>query len=451
MKPSHLSHAKSPRGAPAQEEAPPKPSQRSASSSANAPHALAGGSPRHPSSGGGIRPRSDNLQAPVHPESRSSVFSTVRGFMSWGSSSSAPVAAPEPDPQAWLDSNVSKAKAARQRLLDNAAPLPKHVNSASPLAGEPYQLDTYVTFNGPEQNIVLVPAKELLPGFLRSDQFIELSSDQLKQANALSTTHPGVTTQMPDLEPQLHVISPAVAANLALAREAIDLVKALLPGGAGNQIKDMAATGGESYLRSALSYAHGGRAADHAFEAILYQGGYCVAQASLTFELLSRNPALKDSKIDMVHGPKHVFVVIRGETPEHDIVVDPWTPFASPTFAQDALPLHREILEQASESVRQNKAAGSISSALDIKEALRRQGFKNQSSISDLFQFERYRDPKTAITKNLEGKEDRWDVPFSGNPNVRYEVRDASGSQLTEFPLRFDMQRAASAPNPHQA
>ncbi|GKS89336.1 hypothetical protein [Acidovorax sp. SUPP2539] len=380
------------------------------------------------------------------------MLGTMRGFMGWGSPSNAP--APEPDPKAWFDSNVSEAKAARRRLLDSATLLPKQVHNASPLSAEPHQLDTYITFDG-SQNTVLVPKKELLPGLLRSDQFIELSPDQLNQANALSTTHPGVNTQMPDMAPHLRVISPATAANLASAREAIDLVKALLPGGAGNQIKDMAATGGESYLRSSLSYALGGSPASRAFVAIQYQGGYCDAQASLAYQLLSQNPALKDSRIDIVDGGpsgNHVFVVIRGETPEQDIVVDPWTTFASPTFVKDALPLHRTLLGAAGGGVRQTKPAGTLAAALNITEALRRQSLvKNQSSISERFLSEKYRDPDTAITKNLKVKEDRWDVPFSGNPNIRYEVQDESGNRLTDFPLRFDMQRAAADPEPRHA
>lgn len=379
------------------------------------------------------------------------MLGTVRGFMGWGSSSKVP--APEPDPKAWFDSNVSEAKAARRRLLDSANPLLKQVGNVSALSTEPHRLDTYITFDE-AQNAVLVPAKELLPGLLRSDQFIELSPDQLNQANALSTTHPGVKTQMPDMAPHLRVISPATAANLAAAREAIDLVKALLPGGAGNQIKDMAATGGESYLRSSLSFSLTASPAARAYLAIQYQGGYCDGQASLAYQLLSQNPALKDSRIDMVDGrpdENHVFVVIRGETSDQDIVVDPWTPFASPTLVKDALPLHQKLLGAAGRGVQQTKPAGTVSAALDITEALRRQNLvKEQSSIAERFESEKFRYADSAITDNLKGKEDRWDVPFSGNPNVRYEVQDESGNRLTEFPLRFDMQRVAADPGPRQ-
>lgn len=449
MKLSQLSPAKGPRGATAQEETTPQSkSQRGASSSGNASHALTGGSPRHPNSGAGIRPRSDILPPSLHSASDSSVLGAMRGFMGWGSSSKVP----EPDPRAWLDSNLSEAQAARSRLLDSANPLLRQLNDGSPLAGMPHQLDTYITFDE-AQNNVLVPAKELLPGILRSDKFIELSPEQLSQANALSTTHPGVKTQMPDTKHLLRSISPETAAHLAAAREAIDLVKALLPGGAGNQIKDIAATAGDSALRSTLSHSFGGSPATRASRAIQFQGGFCDAHAHLTCQLLSQNPALKNSRVDIVNGGaggNHTFVVIRGQKPEWDIVVDPWATFASPTLVQDALPMHRSLL-RAADSVVYTKPAGTQSAALDI-EALRQQSLTdNQSPIEERFKAQKLRDPKDVIADSLKYADDRWDVPFSGNPNVRYEVRDASGHQLTDFPLRFDMQRAASASSPHQA
>ncbi|GKS96088.1 hypothetical protein [Acidovorax sp. SUPP2825] len=449
MKLSHLSHAKSPRGATAQEEAPPKTSQRGASSSGNAPHALAGGSPRHPSSGGGIRPRSDILPPSLHSASDSSVLGTMRGFMGWGSSSKVP----EPDPRAWLDSNMSEAKAARRRLLDGATPLLKQVDNASPLSSEPHRLHTYITFDD-AQNTVLVPAKELLPGLLRSDQFIELSPDQLSRANALSTTHPGVKTQMPDMKHQLRSISPETAAHLAAAREAIDLVKALMPDGTGNQIKDIAATAGDSVLRSSLSHSNTGNPTTLATKAIQFQGGNCDAHAGLAYQLLSQNPALKNARIEIVDGGEngnHTFVVIRGKKREHDIVVDPWATFASPTLVQDALPMHRKLLSASGGGVAHTKPAGTQAAPLDI-EALRQQALiDNRSPIAEQFKAQRLRAPDDVIRDSVKYADDRWDVPFSGNPNVRYEVRDASGHQLTDFPLRFDMQRVATGTGPRQA
>lgn len=451
MKLNHLSHAKSPRGATAQEEAPPKTSQRGASSSGNAPHALAGGSPRHPSAGGGIRPRSDNLPSRPPSSSHSSMLGTMRGFMGWGSSSKVP--APEPDPKTWIDSNISEAKAARRRVLEGAGPLLKQVGNASPLSAEPYPLATYLTFDEPK-NTVLVPAKELIPGLLRSDQFIELSTDQLSQANALSTTHPGVETQMPDMKPQLRSIPPETASHLAAAREAIDLVKALMPGGAGNQIKDIAATAGDSVLRSSLSHSNASNPATRAKRAIQFQGGHCDAHAYLTYQLLSQNPALKNARIDIVDGgPKgnHTFVVIRGKKSEHDIVVDPWATFASPTLVRDALPMHQKLMRASGGGVAQTKQAGTQSTSLDF-EALRKEAvIDNQLAITQQFKATRMRDPNDVITDSVKYKQDRWDVPFSGNPNVRYEVRDSSGHVLTESPLRFDMQRVAATASPHHA
>ena len=421
--------------------------RRRTSSTGHEHQGLAGRNRRLLNSDTSIAPRSNTLLTSTQAKSHSSVLGTMKA----GSGSNTPAA--EPDPKAWFDSNVSEASAARQYLLDSATQLLKHANSARPLSGEPYQLDTFLTFEGSAQNTVVTPTQALIPGLLHADKFIYLSPDQLNQANALSTTHPGVETQMPDMTPQFHVISPAVAANLALAREAIDLVKALLPGGAGNQIKDLAATGGESYLRSSLSFVYSGSPAMQAFLAIPYQGGFCDAQASLTYQLLSQNPSLKDSQIDIVHGNrdiKHVFVVIRGDTPDKDIVVDSWTPFASPTFVKDALPMHRTLLG-ATGNIRESKPAGTIAPTLPIEEALRRQSLiKKYSSISERFRDEKSRDPDTEIMQTLEPKGERWDVPFSGNPNVRYEVRDASGQQLTDFPLRFDMQRPGLGRQPER-
>ncbi|WCM93018.1 hypothetical protein M5C99_22245 [Acidovorax sp. NCPPB 2350] len=382
-----------------------------------------------------------------HSAPQPSLLGTMRGFMTWGSSRKEP----EPAPRAWIDSNASQAKAARKRLLDDAALLPRQVHNDSPLSTAPYPLDTYMASDG--QSTALVPAEELVPGLLRSDTFIELSPERLNQANALSTTHPGVTTQMPDMKPQLRVISPETAAHLAAAREAIDLVKALLPGGAGNQIKDIAATAGESVLRSSLSNVRAHNPALHAFRAIESGGGFCAAQANLTYQLLSQNPALKNSRIDIVNGGLdgiHTFVVIRGKKPEPDIVVDPWTPFASPTLAQDALLLHRTSLAAKGGGVVLTKPAGTHSAPLEI-DALRRQALiEDQSPISARFRAESTRHPEDAIVNSLKYAGDRWDVPFSGNPNVRYDVRDASGRRLNDSPIRFDMQRVASSAEPRQ-
>ncbi|WOI43395.1 hypothetical protein [Acidovorax sp. BLS4] len=329
----------------------------------------------------------------------------------------------------------------------------KQVDNASPLSSEPHRLDTYITFDD-AQNTVLVPAKELLPGLLRSDQFIELSPDQLSQANALSTTHPGVKTQMPDMKHQLRSISPETAAHLAAAREAIDLVKALMPDGAGNQIKDIAATAGDSVLRSTLSHSNTKNPTIRATNAIQYQSGNCDEHAGLTYQLLSQNPALKNARIDIVDGrPKgnHVFVVIRGQKSEQDIVVDPWATFASPTLVRDALPMHRKLLGASGGGVAHTKPAGTQAAALDI-EALRQQALiDNRLPIVEQFKAQRLRAPDDVIRDGVKYAGDRWDVPFSGNPNVRYEVRDASGHQLTDFPLRFDMQRAATGTGPRQA
>jgi len=454
MKPSHLSRAEGRRTTVAQNETPLAATRRSGSSKGDAPPGMPARGPRLSNSGADIRPRGDNvLSIPLAKsqpfESQPFVPSTVKA----GSSSSAP----KPDPSAWLDTNVSEAKAARARLFNGATVL-RQTHDALQFPETPYPLDTYVTGDGPARCTVLVPAEPLHPGLLRTDRFIELSSKQVTEANALCATYPGVTTVMPNIEPLLRVISPATATNLALAREAIDLVKALLPAGAGNQIKDIAATGIESCFRAAMSYKGRGGPAKCASAGIKYEGGNCNAQASLAFQLLSQNPGLKHSRIDIIYdGPggthDHVFVAIRGQTPEQDIIVDPWAPFATPTFAVDALPMHRDLLGAAEAGVRQTKPAGFISPPeLDIEDALREQGtVERNPPVSEQYLNAMGFDRELGLAIYLGSPKGLWDVPFSGNPNVRYEVQDESGRQLTDFPLRFDMQRAAYAPNPHQA
>ncbi|MGY8559070.1 hypothetical protein [Paracidovorax citrulli] len=428
----------------ANEEATSSGSRQNATSSASPSHALAGASPRHRSADVGVRPRTSAL--PAHPPSPShpSILGMMRGWVAGGSSSKTP------DPGAWLEGNVPYAKAARVSLFENAVTLPRSPDIALPVqqGAHPFRMHGVTDTSG--RNTVLAPAQELIPGLLRPDQFIDLSSRHLDRINALATTHPSIKTQMPDTKPHLRVITPTVAAHLAAAREAIDLVKALLPYGAGNQVKDIAATGGESVLRSSLSYALAGSPQARAFAAIQSQGGYCDAQAALTYQLLSQNPALRDCRIDMADGKDHVFVVIRGQKPAHDIVVDPWAPFASPTLVQDALPMHRTVLRAG--QLQHTKTAGTILPPLDIGEALRRQNIqRNQySSIKERFRAEKNRDADSAITSNLKYTGDQWDAPFSGNPNVRYDVRDDSGRRLIDGPLRFDMQRTALSTGPYQ-
>ena len=202
-------------------------------------------------------------------------------------------------------------------------------------------------------------------------------------------------------------------------------------------------------LCSSLSHTLGGSLEAHAFAAIQSQGGYCDAQAALTYQLLSQNPALREFRIAMVDGEDHAFVVIRGQKHAHDIVVDLWAPFASPTLVQDALPMHRTLLRAG--EFRHTKPVGTVLPALNIREALRRQAIQrgHYPSIRERFVAEKCRDPDSDITSNLKAPLDQWDTPFSGNPNIRYDVRDESGHRLINGTLRFDMQRIAVSPGPY--
>lgn len=342
--------------------------------------ALAEASPRRHSGKAGARPRTSHLSAHSHPPPHPSMFSRMRGWVAEAASSKIL------EPRAWIDANFPHARAARISLLDTAAAVTRSSEFTLPARQGGHQFHMYLAADASGTNtIILAPGQELIPGLLRSDKMIELSSSHLGQLNALATKHPIVKTQMPDTKPCLRVITPEVAANLAAAREAIDLVKALLPYGAGNQIKDIAATEGESVLHSSLAFRIGGRPEFRAFAAIRAQGGYCDAQAGLTYQLLSQNPALRDCRVDMVSGGDHVFVVIRGQTPEQDIVVDAWAPFASPTLTQDALPMHRAILRGA--ELDYTKPAGTVLPALNIGEALRQQAIdrSNYPSIRENF------------------------------------------------------------------
>lgn len=446
-----LFHSSTPQHDSADEATSSSPSRQGAASSDSASPALAPlaalaeAGPRRPGGKAGTRPRTSHLSAHSRPPPQPSVFSRMRGWVAEAASNNIL------EPSAWIDANFPHARAARMSLLDTAAAVTRSLEFTLPARQGGHQFHMYLAADASGTNtLTLAPGQELIPGLLRSDRMIELSSSHLDQLNALATRHPIVKTQMPDTKPCLRVITPAVAANLAAAREVIDLVKALLPYGAGNQIKDIAATEGESVLHSSLAFRHGGRPEFRALAAIRAQGGYCDAQAGLAYQLLSQNPALRDCRIDMVSGEDHVFVVIRGQTPDHDIVVDPWAPFASPTLVQDALPMHRAILRGA--ELDYTKPAGTVAPALNIERALRLQAMDRSDypSIRDNFVAEKFRDPDSAIADQLATPVDQWDVPFSGNPNVRYEVRDESGRQLISGPLRFDMQRIAFAPGPYQ-
>ncbi len=430
-----LFHSSKPQHDSADEATTSSSSRQGAASSDSASPALAAlaeASPRRHSGKASTRPRTSHLSAHSHPPPPPSVFSRMRGRVAEAASNKIL------EPRAWIDANFPHARAARISLLDTAAAVTRSLEFTLPAQQGGHQFHMYLAADASGTNtITLAPGQELIPGLLRSDKMIELSSSHLDQLNALATKHPIVKTQMPDTKPCLRVITPAVAANLAAAREAIDLVKALLPYGAGNQIKDIAATEGESVLHSSLAFRNGGRPEFRALAAIRAQGGYCDAQAGLTYQLLSQNPALRDCRIDMVSGADHTFVVIRGQTPDHDIVVD-------------ALPMHQAILRGA--ELDYTKPAGTVAPALNIEEALRLQAIDRSDypSIRDNFYAEKYRDPDSAIAEQLATPVDQWDVPFSGNPNVRYEVRDESGRQLISGPLRFDMQRIPLSPGPYQ-
>ncbi|WP_211462454.1 type III effector protein [Collimonas silvisoli] len=258
------------------------------------------------------------------------------------------------------------------------------------------------------------------------------------------------------LEPCVVTIDAPTARRLATARATIDLVKALVPFGAGNQVKDVARTGGESYVRTALaeragSAARRNRASGEAHlpmarAALKWQAGFCDHQAALAYAVLGSHPDLKDAQIDCVANTrlKHTLVVIRGEQPEHDIVVDPWTIFSVPGLvAHAAADLGRIGLRPEVEpknKIMYSKPAGTQLPQIELEKPEYQRDARNPFTVyrEEIY----FSTPEKMMYGSLTDTSSTaamFDATYNGNPNVRYELDDGKDKVM----LRLDVQRAA--------
>lgn len=318
--------------------------------------------------------------------------------------------------------------------------------------------DKIIALHTTPDGILLGCNDDLFRAYLDNSKLCPLAPDQIGAIGKI--TSPSFPMRSPRLEPRLVNIDARTATHLTYARTAIDLVKTLLPFGAGNQLKDLVRTGGESYFRADLAQNLVPFLSDEissiAAAAIRWKSGYCTQQAALTFAILRSLPELKDAQIDWVRYPhhSHFMVVIRGDTPEHDVIVDPWVPFAVPGLPADATELHREMAQRPDPeknpkiSIWASKPAGELFAPLEIAEILRNWK-KYGGEDLDLYKYHSQVCSGTPA-KNLHTHlnktkaPDRWDTLYSCNPNVRYQLEGKDGEP--PMMLRFDMQRVAKNP-----
>lgn len=283
--------------------------------------------------------------------------------------------------------------------------------------------------------------------YLDDSKLCPLAPKQMSAIGKLTSPH--FPTSKPCLKPRVTNIDARTATHLVAARATIDLVKALLPFGAGNQVKDVVRSGGESLFRSSLAKMSSGSGRDyisHAEAAIVWKSGFCGETSALTFAILGSIPELKDAQIDWVGNFKlsHNIAIIRGDKPEHDVIVDPWTPFAVPCLSADATDLHRKVaqrpeMNQDNEILR-SKRAGEVFEPLDVDGLLQK-----HEELPPAF-----KDPHVpfcagSVTQakrlHIYLTETTWDLLYTGNPNMRYLLEGTDGKP--PIMLRFDMQRMA--------
>ena len=294
--------------------------------------------------------------------------------------------------------------------------------------------------------------------YLDNTTLCPLAPDQLGAIGKI--TRPIFPLLEQNLEPRVVNIDVRTAQHLVCARATIDLVKALLPFGAGNQIKDMVRTGGESHLRSVLAkratrYVVSRAAPDdkcihRAKAAIRWKSGFCDENAALAFAILRSLPELKDARIDWIinHKLHHNIAIIRGDKPEHDVMVDPWATFAIPCLPADAADDFQEMAQRPElnpdNKIVSSKSPGALFPALDIAAELRKHEKLSAEFKDPHEQYEKRLYFSTApkgIHDYLTNTKDpdMWDLPYNGNPNVRYQLEGEDGE--APMMMRFDMQR----------
>ncbi|HEU4622701.1 MAG TPA: hypothetical protein VFS42_10795, partial [Burkholderiaceae bacterium] len=175
------------------------------------------------------------------------------------------------------------------------------------------------------------------------------SVDDLQQQ--LAVVHPHLAPANQDLTRHVATIDSVTAERLKLARLTIDLVRALLPRGPGNQFKHLSQVGVEPYWRvrhcrdNVSEWAHNGitpysRTHIHlwANTAIKWEAGNCCEYALVTFSILASLAELREARLEIVQHAQadHQWVMLRGETADQDIVVDPWALFPTPCLRADA-------------------------------------------------------------------------------------------------------------------
>ncbi|WP_065763583.1 type III effector protein [Ralstonia solanacearum] len=308
-----------------------------------------------------------------------------------------------------------------------------------------------------DSQLVLVDKHGLLADRLSNTRALGLAPDAVSSLNDVK--HPAWPAEVQVLAPRVATVSATTMARLGIARTAIDAVKALLPYGAGNQVKDIARTNGESYVRAALANSEGfasqrryskpDRYIGYAAAAIKWQAGFCDQHAAIAYALLGAHPDLIHAQVDYVKHEKlnHMLVVIRGDRPENDIVVDPWAVFAVPALAGDVSERLGTLGARPSEAshslIVNSKPAGEQLPPLDL--ARLRQRAQMPETRDPLAAYREkiiHIEPERALAVNLTDKERpaMFDVPYNGNPNVRYRVEDAEGTDV----FRLDIQRMAA-------
>lgn len=247
---------------------------------------------------------------------------------------------------------------------------------------------------------------------------------------------------MPDTASRLRVISPAVAANLASAREVIDLVKALLPGC--RQPNEGRCSDGRGQLSSFLAVVYLRR----------QPSGPCVSRNPMAGRLLRcpREPDLSTSfpepdaqgfqdRFDRRRPRKSRVRRYPRPYPRARHRGGPMGPFRLADSCSRRTSHAPGITWRRRRQCQAHQTRWHSFGSTGYPRRAEAAGATQEESIQKRFIEQKFRYPEDDIASQLKDPRDRWDVPFSGNPNVRYEVQDESGQKLTDFPLRFDMQR----------
>ncbi|HEU4621283.1 MAG TPA: hypothetical protein VFS42_03590 [Burkholderiaceae bacterium] len=304
--------------------------------------------------------------------------------------------------------------------------------------------------NPPVRPLSPLPYSETLAMFARYLHVNEAAAwTQEGLQENVDTRHPNTRKVTQVFTPRDVRIDETTAERLKLARLTIDLVRVLLPFGTGNQFKQLYKLGAEPlvrarYLRSELRNDTRSlsllslRDREHlrARCAIKWQAGQCSEFAAVAFFVLASLPELRNARIDMVDckDADHNMVVIRGNTPEQDIVVDPWVLYPIPSLVTDAANEYQPVATRSKsiESYSVNgglmltKPSGEQWTDLNIDAAIE----SRDVGLSSAFDIRMANEPMATregyasysgrtIQTNLQERF-LYDVMFNGNPNVTF-------------------------------